>query len=136
MPKKTPRTKALETLQKLVRVKAADENGYCTCVTCGKMDKWQSMDGGHFYSKGSCSYWALDERNIHPQCKGCNGFGMKYGTAAQQYTLYMIDMYGRDFVEEMEAKKRDSIKYYKKDYDEMIKEWNEQIKEHLKRIGE
>ena len=135
MPKKTPRTTALDTLQKLVRVKAADDNGYCECVTCKGTFKWTEMDGGHFISKGHSSYWALDERNVHPQCKGCNGFGMKFGTAANQYTLYMVDMYGRDFVDEMEAKKRESIKYYKKDYIEMAKEWNEQIKEHLNRIS-
>ena len=61
---------------------------------------------------------------------------MKFGTAANQYTLYMIDTYGREFVEEMESKKRESIKYYKKDYEEMIKGWNEEIKYHLNRIGE
>jgi len=131
---KTPRTKALDTIQKLVRLKAADENGYCTCVTCGAKDKWTSFDGGHYIPKGHSSYWALDERNIHPQCKGCNGFGMKYGTAANQYTLYMIDMYGRDFIDEMEATKKNPVKYYKRDYEDMIKEWNKQIKEQLNRI--
>jgi hypothetical protein len=136
MAKKTPRTKAIETLQKLVRLKHADDNGYCTCVTCGKVDHWKSMDGGHFIPKGNSSYWALVEENIHPQCKGCNGFGMRYGTAAQQYTLYMVDTYGRDFVDEMEAKKGNMVKYYKKDYEEMTKIWNEQIREHLSRIGE
>lgn len=135
MSKKTPRAKALDALQKLVRVKAADDNGYCECVTCGSVDKWSSMDGGHYIPKGASSYWALVEENVHPQCKGCNGYGMKYGTAAQQYTLYMIDMYGRDFVDEMEAKKRELVKYYKKDYEEMTKEWNRQIKEHLERIN-
>ncbi|MFK5948812.1 MAG: recombination protein NinG [Methylococcales bacterium] len=130
--KKTPRSKALDTLQKLVRVKAADENGYCTCVTCGLIDLWSSMDGGHYIAKGHSSYWALVEENVHPQCKGCNGFGMKYGTAASQYTLYMIDTYGREFVEEMEEKKRDQVKYYKKDYEAMTKEWSLQIKEKLK----
>ena len=132
---KTIRTKAIETIQKLVRLKAADDNGYCTCVTCGKMDKYTSMDAGHYIPKGHSSYWSLVEENIHPQCKGCNGFGMKYGTAANQYTLYMIDTYGRDFVEDMEKKKKNSRKYYKSDYNQMIKEWNEQIKEQLKRIS-
>lgn len=132
--KKTPRSKALDTLQKLVRLKAADDNGYCTCVTCGAIDKWSSMDGGHFIAKGCSSYWALVEENIHPQCRGCNGFGMKYGTAANQYTLYMIDTYGREFVEDMELKKKDQVKYYKKDYELMVKEWTAQIKELLDRI--
>ena len=133
--KKTPRTKALDTIQKLVRLKAADDNGYCTCVTCGSVDKWTCFDGGHYIPKGCSSYWSLVEENVHPQCKGCNGFGMKYGTAVQQYTLYMVDTYGREFVDEMERKKKDEVKYYKRDYEDMIKEWNEQIKQHLDRIN-
>ena len=52
----------------------------------------------HFIPKGSSSYWALEIENVHPQCKGCNGFGMKFGDAAQRYTLWMQDYYGRDFV--------------------------------------
>ena len=134
--KKTPRTKALDTLQKLVRLKAADDNGYCQCVTCNGMFKWNEMDGGHYIPKGHSSYWALVEENVHPQCKGCNGFGMKYGTAAQAYTLWMIDYYGRDFVDFMESTKRDPIKLYKKDYEDMLKEFNEQINHHLKRLAE
>ena len=136
MAKKTPRTKALDTLQKLVRLKAADDNGYCQCVTCGKIDHYKSMDAGHYIPKGHSSYWSLVEENIHPQCKGCNGFGMKYGTAANQYTLYMVDTYGRDFVDDMERKKKTEQKYYKRDYEDMIKEWNQQIREQLLRIGE
>jgi len=136
MPKKTPKTKALDTLQKLVRLKAADEHGYCTCVSCGKIDKWSSFDGGHFIPKGHSSYWALREENVHPQCKGCNGFGMKHGTAMSRYTVWMQNMYGKDIVDDMETMKRTQVKFYKKDYEEMTKDWNEQIKFHLKRIGE
>ena len=132
--KKTPRTNALYTIQKLVRVKAADDNGYCECVTCKGYFMWSEMDGGHYIPKGHSSYWSLVEENIHPQCKGCNGFGMKFGTAAYQYDRYMIDTYGREFVEEMEAKKRLEVKYYKKDYEEMTKEWTKQINEKLKLI--
>lgn len=135
MAKETPRAKAMKTLQKLVRVKAADEHGYCQCVSCGAIDKWSSMDGGHYIPKGHSSFWALREENVHPQCKRCNGFDMKFGTAAQEYTKWMIDFYGRDFVDQMEAQKRDSVKYCKRDYEEMTKDWREQIREHLQRIG-
>lgn len=135
MAKKTPRTKALEALQKLVRLKAADDNGYVECVTCGKVGLWTEMDGGHFIPKGNCSRWALEEENIHPQCKSCNGFGMKYGTATHSYMAWMIDYYGRDFVDMMLASKHEPVKFYKRDYEEMTKEWNEQIRFHLQRIG-
>ena len=132
----TPKAKALITLQKLVRLKAADKNGYCQCVSCRRFFHWKDGDGGHFIPKGNSSFWALKEENVHPQCKGCNGFGMKHGTASQMYTLWMVDYYGKDFVEQMEAEKRKPIKIYKKEYQEMIDDWNKQIKEHLERIGE
>jgi len=132
----TPKAKALVTLQKLVRLKASDDNGLCQCVSCGKWDYWKNMDGGHFIAKGHSSYWALREENIHVQCKSCNGWGMKFGTSQIQYTRWMDDYYGKDFVTEMIEKKRHPIKYYKKDLIELTKAWNEQIKEHLARIGD
>ena len=133
--KSTPRNKAINAIQKLARVAAADENGNCQCVSCRGYCHWSDADGGHYIAKGASSYWALRIENIHPQCKGCNGFGMKFGTAANEYTKWMIDYYGRDFVDEMEAKKRDPVKFYKKDYEEMVKDFNEQIKFHLARIA-
>ena len=34
--------KAAVLLQKLVGMKAADDYGYCQCVTCGKVDHYKS----------------------------------------------------------------------------------------------
>jgi len=132
--KETPRAKALRLLQQLVRMKAADDHGMVTCVTCNEPVHYKDADGGHFIPKGSSSRWALEECNVHPQCKGCNGFGMKHGSAAQKYTLYMIDMYGKDWVENMLATKNAVHKLYKADYDDMIEEFNRQIKEHQERL--
>jgi len=116
---KTPqqlRKQALELLQKLVRLKAADEHGLCTCVTCGCKRIWNDgIHGGH--------------------CGGCNNFGMRNGDAAQRYTVYMIDMYGRDFVDQMLADAKKPKKLYSADYREMIADYKEQIKYHLDRIG-
>ena len=132
----TLRAKALKTLQKLSRISAADDNGYCKCVSCGKLDNYKNMDGGHFIPKGSSSRWALEESNINPQCKGCNGFSMKHGSAEAQYTLWMIDWVGKDQVEHMLATKNDPVKFYAADYREMIADWSEQIKAHERRLGE
>ena len=131
----TPRAKCLQAIQLLARVSAASDEGYCQCVSCGTFNHFARMDGGHFIPKGASSYWSLDVRNVHPQCKSCNAYGMKHGSAAQQYTLWMQDYYGRDFVEEMFEKKRDKKKMYKKDYTEMLKDINAQILHHKKRIG-
>ena len=130
------RAKAIATLQKLARLRAADDSGYCRCVSCGKSFHWKDGDGGHFIPKGHSSYWALRIENVNPQCKKCNGFDMKYGTAAQQYTKWMIDKYGREWVDMMEEKKKKVWKLYASDYREMIEKWALEIKQHLERIGE
>tara|TARA_R110000796_G_scaffold42012_9_gene104168 strand:- start:4547 stop:4951 length:405 start_codon:yes stop_codon:yes gene_type:complete len=131
------RKKCLETIQLLARLSAADENGYVQCVSCGTVKHYKDgMQGGHFIAKGISSFWALEICNVHPQCLGCNMFGMKSGAAAQEYTLWMQEMYGLHFVEEMLHNRKNPIKFYKKDYEEMYKEWNELIKHHRNRIGE
>jgi hypothetical protein len=132
---KTLRAQALVLIQKLARISAADGNGYAECWSCHTQHHYKDMDGGHYIAKGHSSYWALEEENVHPQCKGCNGFGMRYGTAAQQYTLSMVDYYGRDFVDHMEAKKRNVKKIYKAEYQEIIEEFKLEIQYHEKRLG-
>lgn len=136
MAKATPRSKCLVAIQLLSRIAAADDNGYCNCVSCGKSFHYKDGDGGHFISKGHSSYWSLEIENVHPQCKGCNGFGMKFGTASQEYTIYMIEMYGQEFVDNMLATKKNVKKMYKADYVAMLKEFNDLIKFHKERIGE
>jgi len=42
--------------------------------------------------------------------------------------------FGRDFVEEMIATKSNPIKLYKADYEDMLEEFNEQIKHHENRL--
>ena len=132
---KTPRAKCLEAIQLLARISAADDNGYCECVSCRRKYHFKDMDGGHWIPKGSSSYWALEVENVQPQCKGCNGFGMKYGSAEAQYTLWMQDTYGREFIDNMLATKGDVKKLCKADYEEMLAEFNELIRYHKERIS-
>jgi len=136
MAKATPRSKCLKAIQLLARVSAADDDGYCTCVSCGQFGHYKEFDGGHFIPKGTSSRWALEAVNVAPQCKGCNGFGMKYGIAAQQYMLWMIDKYGREQVQHMLDTKSEIKKIYKAEYVEMLAEFNKLIKYHKKRVGE
>ena len=60
---------------------------------------------------------------------------MKFGNAEAQYTLYMIDYYGRDFVDEMIATKKNTLKMYAGDYREYISETKALINHHLERIN-
>lgn len=131
----TPRAESLLLAQLLARVSGADDNGYCTCPSCGVVQMWNEMDGGHFIAKGDSSFWALDQRNIWPQCKPCNGNGMKYGTAAITYTNWMVARFGQAFVDEMIATKKTPVKRSSVFYDHFIKSARKEIAGHKKRIG-
>ncbi len=123
-------------VQKYVRLKAADDDGWVSCVTCGDRRQWNDqMDGGHFIER---SYLAtkLMEENIHPQCKTCNGpFGTTPKGNLVAYTLFMEDTYGREFIDELEVIRQESRKYYTSEVDELKKEFQGKIKEELERIG-
>ena len=134
--KANPKAKALEAAQLLARISRADDDGYCTCVTCGHVGKWnEGFDGGHFIAKGNCSYWMLDPRNIWPQCKACNGNGMKFGNKEADYTLFMIDQFGREFVDYMKSKEKTIIKRSALAYDEFVSAIHKEISEHKKRVS-
>ena len=115
-------------LQKLVRLKAADSNGYVKCVTCPDVDHWKNMQGGHFISRNHTATKLMEE-NIHPQCKGCNAFRMKDSLCVLTYEEYMIDMYGHDEVEAMKQAARLPYKHDRVQLEAWIPELREQIRE-------
>ena len=131
---KTLRKQCLDEIQKLARISAADEYGLVNCVSCNRRLHWKDADGGHYIAKGNSSYWSLVIENVHPQCKGCNCFGMKHGSAEGEYTLWMIDMYGEDFVRQMHKDKRKIRKLYTADYRKMLYEFKDLVKFHEGRL--
>jgi hypothetical protein len=111
-------------LQKLVRIKAADDTGYCRCCSCGGVYHWKSMDGGHFISRKYTATKVMEE-NIHAQCKRCNGFGDHF--TYKNYQNFMIDMYGADFVEWLEIESKKTKKHDRLEIEGLIKETKELI---------
>ena len=123
--------KAAVCLQLLVRLKAADDNGYVSCVTCGVTRHYKDgMQGGHFISRRYTSIKLLEEQ-IHTQCQCCNG--PKRG-APVEYTLFMIDTYGREFVEELQAKKNETKKYSRGEILEITDDFKARIKVEEERV--
>jgi hypothetical protein len=114
-------------LQKLVRMKAANSDGYASCVTCGVNKHWKELQGGHFISRKYTATKIMEE-NIHPQCYGCNGPRSKDGTVTIAYTLYMVDTYGREFVDEIKLMKHTPRKYGRAEIAEIAQEFKQQIK--------
>ncbi|MDB4507539.1 recombination protein NinG [bacterium] len=127
--------KAAKLLQRLVRLKASDDNGYCQCVSCGRIGHYKTMDGGHFYSRRH-SRLKLFMENVAPQCKRCN-MNMGDAVVSEGYRTYMIDMYGERRVKAM---KRLTYlpprKWVREEVIQFSRDLKEQIKDQEWRIGE
>jgi len=127
---------AAKALQKYVRLKAADDNGYCQCVTCGVVRKWNDrMQGGHFYGRRHLVF-KLFEENIHPQCSGCNMYGMKTTKIQEAYRIYMEDTYGTRRIRAMQKLAwRAAPKLNLQEVIEFRREILRKISKELQRIG-
>lgn len=143
---KSPRKKAWEWCSKYIRLRDAIK--YCKrhsidlgqfvrpediigqCCTCGAVKSWIRMDAGHFKGRGigGSSGAYFDERNIHLQCKQCNGF--KQG-AYPEYEEFITNTYGPFMVTElnrihvtridMKALAMEAMKiFYKQKYEDLL----------------
>jgi hypothetical protein len=120
-------------LQKVVRMKAAiaeNLDGYVTCVSCGVKKHWKELDAGHYFSRGDKSVKLMEE-NIHPQCKGCN-IRMSHGDTkvVTAYRRHMVDMYGEDFLDHLEALAWTPTKFNRAEIEALTKTLKAQIKEY------
>lgn len=122
--KKVLKKTAWDLLSKIIRLKYSDENGYSSCVTCGITKHWSELQAGHFIPKAQGNAVYFLEENIHPQCMSCNIF---LGGNLTNYTLFMIDTYGRDEVERLREIKNTKIKFSDSDYNEMIIDFKQRL---------
>ena len=117
MPKKTTKKSAREradrSMSLYIRTKYASDNGLVKCITCPAIKPISEMDCAHFVSRGKAATRFLEE-NCHPACRGCNR--MMPEQHMRRYTLFMIDTYGRDFVDELETKSREICRHRMSDY--------------------
>ncbi len=123
---KTLKTKLWTLTSEYIRKKYADEHGYVSCVTCGVTRLWNDgIQAGHFIPKAQGLSIYFEEENIHPQCMPCNVF--KDGNY-RSYTLFMIDTYGREKIDELESLAKTELKISIPEYEERIAEIKEQLK--------
>jgi len=114
-PKRKTLVKNLDTVfSEYIRLKNANKQGYCTCVTCGKSGYWEKdgIHAGHFMSRKHFSTrW--DETNVYPQCHYCNTY--QYGEQ-YKYSLFL----GKEQSEKLLNKSRNIVKFTDKELKEMI----------------
>lgn len=115
---KTPKRKklpAIKTLKakawKLMSLKTRSSNanfaGTVACVTCGSVLHWKEIHAGHFIHASKGSFVSYDDRNIHPQCCGCNTYR---GGMLIEYTLFIQEKFGNEVIDELKQKKQTIMK--------------------------
>lgn len=92
--------------QKMIRAEAADRTGLVECISCHIMALWTEVDAGHYWSRAKHAT-IFDERNCHPQCKGCNQWDNS-GKAKSEYSRVMLEMLGQEEYEELQRKSNKS----------------------------
>jgi hypothetical protein len=114
---------------KYVRLRDANHNELCKCVTCNTIKHWKEMDCGHFQSR-RFSATRYHEQNAHAQCQSCN----KYNAGEQYRHGIEIDLlYGEGTADYLEQLSRSMIKlnkvevmelaqYYKQEAEKIAKE--------------
>jgi hypothetical protein len=94
------------------------------CITCGKIIPWKEADNGHYIRRGVFLFrW--HEKNCHLQCKRCNCWmeGEK-----DIYRAKLIERYGKEFVELMEAERHKTCKIGVGDLEIMIMDYKNKLK--------
>lgn len=109
-----------------IRLRDSDENGFCTCYTCGKVAHYKEMQNGHFWSRTHLST-RFNEYNCKVQCVGCNIF--KKGNYIE-YTKRLLKELGEEKFNELERLKNSTVKISKAEYEQMIEHYNQKIKEY------
>lgn len=106
-----------------IRMRDADKDGICTCISCGDMKYWKLMDAGHFVNR---RYMALrySETNVNAQCRSCNRFdeGNSLG-----YALGLTKKYGKNIIDKLRIAKKTSVKYTKFEFETMIRYYKKKV---------
>ena len=86
----------------LVRQENADEDGICTCATCGMRTFWRFIHCGHFMVRQNQAT-RFDRENTAPQCVKCNTF-----SEGKQFDFgrYLDRKYGHRTAEKMNIKSK------------------------------
>ena len=101
-----------------IRLKYSDANGYCRCISCGKIHFYKDIQNGHYMSRRYMST-RFDENNCRPQCVACNIFNQGN---IQMYRIGLVKQIGERAVNLVEVKARTSVvRYSDFEYKALIK---------------
>jgi len=120
-----------KTFQKLRVMESANDDGVCSCCTCGKLMMWNEKDsqGGHYIARHHTAAIFVPS-NVNVQCGYfCNGQGGK----PTEYRQWLVRQHGEQAVQELENMNF-GRKYSLEELVEMRLDWLERIAAETKRL--
>lgn len=95
------------------------------CITCGRQQDWKLTDCGH-YIKRNVKRFRWEIMNTGCQCKKCNNWGEG---EKDIFRRKLIEKYGSQKIEIMEAERFKPFKWSLSDLKLMILDYDKKIKE-------
>ena len=114
IPKLT--AKAQKVFNAYIR-KRDSQDGYFTCISCGRTLTTDQMDAGHFAPVKGGSALRFDEYNVNGECKKCNGFDEFHLIG---YRRGIIEKYGEGVLLHLEQNARLIKKWSRTELNELI----------------
>jgi hypothetical protein len=124
-----------------IRLKYADPDGNCECISCGNKYYWrtvkegrtiliQGIQAGHLVPGRKLGI-LFDERGIFPQCYNCN---IRLKGNVHEYVAGMVKEFGKEYtdnlIEELRRESKQPTKYNSTDYENLIILYEAHIKLH------
>lgn len=96
------------------------QDGYFTCISCGKTLPVEQMNAGHYVPQKNSSFLRFNEYNVNGECQYSNGFDEFHLIG---YRRNLIDKIGLDMVEWLEANARVTKKWSRTELNEIIERY-------------
>jgi 5-methylcytosine-specific restriction endonuclease McrA len=117
IPKLT--AKAQKVFNAYIR-KRDSQDGYFTCISCGRTLTTDQMDAGHFAPVKGGSALRFDEYNVNGECKKCNGFDEFHLIG---YRRGIIEKYGEGVLLHLEQNARLIKKWSRTELNDIIERY-------------
>jgi hypothetical protein len=106
MKKKLRSQKSVAQLKKIAQTffnayirRRDSENGWFTCISCGKTIRTQYMNAGHYAPVGRYGWARFDEFNCAGECQNCNLFNEFHLVG---YRKNLVKKYGEKAVDDFD----------------------------------
>lgn len=107
-----------------IRLEASDDNGYCKCISCGRIDHWKDLHCGYYIDRRHMNT-RYDVDNCNPQCPTCN-VGLSGNLPSY------LEAIGETLGEELTRRKYKIKKFTRDDLLHLIDLYSDLVKTHKK----